>query len=94
MTKFFKRLIKKLKDFDYSDDERLYKEFEKRKQQIKTNNYLKLMQERLIPFERDFELTSTGILLTDQQLFERAHQRFCQAKLDGKLDELNSIIEV
>ena len=73
---------------------RLRKEFSNRTLQIKTNNYKKIMNERLISFCRDLELSTSGLLLSDKQLFERAHSMFIQAKKDGRLDELNNIVEI
>ena len=95
MTTFFKKLLRELNNINETLENRLfYEDLERQKRKIRAQNYIKLMQERLIPFERDFELTNSGILLTNEQLQERAHQRFCLAKRDGKLDDLNSIIEV
>lgn len=76
------------------ENARLKKEFDDRKLQIMTANYKKLMNERLIPFCRDTELADSGLLLTNNQLFERAHAMFLQAKNDGRLDELNNIVGV
>lgn len=73
---------------------RLSKEFNKKLLQIQTENYKRIMSERLIPFCRDLELSTSGILLTDAQLLERAHSMFIQAKKDGRLDELNNIVEI
>lgn len=73
-------------------NKRLQREFLNRKREIMSQNYKKLMSERLIPFCRDCELSTSGLLLTDKQLFERAHGMFLQAKQDGKLDELNNIV--
>ena len=75
------------------EQERLLQEFAAKKQEIIDENYRKLMQERLIPFCRDLELSTSGMLLSDKQLFERAHARFLQAKADGILDELNRKVE-
>lgn len=75
-------------------DARLRKEFSNRTLQIKTNNYKKIMNERLIPFCRDLELSTSGLLLSDKQLFEKAHSIFVQARKDGRLDELNNIVEI
>lgn len=75
------------------EQERLLQEFAARVQEIADENYRKLMQERLIPFCRDLELTTSGMLLSDKQLFERAHARFLQAKADGILDGLNNKVE-
>lgn len=71
---------------------RLQKELADRKLQIMTENYHKIMKERLIPYCRDLELSTSGMLLGDNQLFDRAHAMFIQAKADGKIDGLNQII--
>lgn len=76
------------------ENARLKKELADKKLEIMTDNYKKLMNERLIPYCRDLELSETGLLLTDTQLFERAHVMFLQAKKDGRLDELNNIVGV
>jgi hypothetical protein len=75
-------------------NKRLQEEILNRKIQIATENYKKVMNERLIPFCRDLELSNTGLLLPDIQLFEKAHSMFIQAKKDGRLDELNNIVGV
>lgn len=75
-------------------DKRLSRELSERITAIRTENYMKVMNERLIPFCRDLELSTSGLLLTDIQLFERAHAMFIQAKKDGRLDGLNNITEV
>ena len=98
MTTFFKRLLREIKStydefFDF-ENARLHEEFEKRKFEIISKNYFDIMNNRLIPFIRDKELTDSGILFTDDQLFERARELFCRAKRDGKFDELNKLIEV
>ncbi len=77
--------------YETEENERLQKEFAARKQEIMAENYKRLMEERLIPFFRDLELSSSGLLLTDKQVFERAHSMFLQAKKDGWLDSLNNI---
>lgn len=76
------------------ENARLSKELADRRLEVMTANYKKLMNERLIPYCRDLELTESGLLLTDNQLFERAHALFIQAKKDGRLDELNNIVGV
>lgn len=73
---------------------RLEKQFQRRILAIRTANYRKIMNDRLIPFCRDLELSSSGLLLSDKQLFEKAHAMFIQAKKDGRLDDLNNIVEV
>ena len=103
MKDFFKNLIDEVNnicsDFihletDKEENERLAKDFKNKVLDIKVKNYQTLMRDRLIPYVRDLELTNSGILLTDEQLFERAHNLFCNAKKDGKLDDLNRIVEV
>lgn len=76
------------------ENTRLAKELADRKLEIMTKNYKKLMNERLIPYCRNLELSETGLLLTNDQLFERAHAMFLQAKNDGRVDELNNIVGV
>lgn len=71
---------------------KLQKELAQRKLQIMTDNYQTLMKERLIPYCRDLELSTSGMLLGDNQLFNRAHSMFLQAKADGKIDGLNRIV--
>ena len=100
MNNFFKNLINELNGFglmhietEEEENRRLAKEFKAKKFDISVNNYRTLMRDRLIPYVRDFELTRSGILFTDEQLFERAHYLFCNAKKDGVLDELNRIVE-
>lgn len=97
MNKFFKNLLRELRStydefFDF-ENARLHEELDKRKFEIKCKNYADVMRNRIIPFVRDKELADTGILLTNDQLFERAHNIFCKAKQDGKFDELNRLIE-
>lgn len=97
MKDFFKNLIKELNEMngpihietEEEENERLYNELEKRKFEIRSKNYFDIMNTRLIPYVRDKELTDSGILLTDEQLFERAHAIFCNAKRDGQFDDLN-----
>ena len=73
------------------ENARLALEFRQRKNKLATENYRNLMNERLIPFCRDMELTRTGMLLGDNVLFPIAHQMFLQAKRDGRIDELNRV---
>lgn len=76
------------------ENARLKKELADKKLEIMTDNYKKLMNERLIPYCRDLELSETGLLLTNEQLFEKAHAMFIQAKKDGRVDALNNIVGV
>ena len=102
MNGFFKNLINQLNalngpihiETEEEENRRLSDDLEKRKFEIRSKNYFDIMNNRLIPFIRDKELSDSGILLTDAQLFERAHELFCRAKRDGKFDELNKLIEV
>jgi len=75
-----------------SEDEQIARELAAAKQQVMSQNYLSIMRERLIPFVRDYELTTNGLLMSDEQCFSMAHQLFCNAKRDGKLDELNQLV--
>jgi aminopeptidase C len=69
----------------------LEREFEEIKKQIIVQNYKTIMFGRIIPFVRDEAITQ-GYLKTDEQVFEEAQERFCQAKKDGRIDELNSLV--
>lgn len=103
MKNFFEKLIEELNGFDFplfkleteaEENKRLSDDLANRILDIRTQNYQAIMRDRLIPYVKDLELTESGILLTDNQLFERAHNLFCKAKKDGKLDDLNRIVEV
>lgn len=67
-------------------------EYAKLKQEIAVKNYKTLMQERIMPFVRDLELTQSGLLLTDKQIFERAQVIYLRAKQEGVLDALNCVV--
>ena len=68
----------------------LEREFEKVKFNIKLNNYMGIIQE-LKRYFIDLEVAQTGLLLTDNEATERAHNMFCVAKKAGILDELNMV---
>lgn len=73
------------------ENERLYKAFIDRTQEIKKENYFSLM-ERLKDFAIDEELSRTGLLITPLEAFNRAHEMFCLAKEHGKIDSLNRVV--
>lgn len=75
------------------ENQRLTAEFHNRVLQIRKKNYLKFMNERLIPFCRHLELTKTGLLLSDVNLFNQAHQMFLEGKTNGRFDEFNNLVE-
>ena len=74
-------------------DRRLYRELNKRKSDIATKNYKKLMAGKLIPYCRTVTMAESGLLLDDSQLFAMAHSLFVVAKRSGKLNELNEIVQ-
>jgi len=84
MFKFFKKI----------QDKKLAKDFAAAKRKFATQNYKRLMTERLIPYFRDLELSSTGLLKSDADLFKEAHSFFLRAKQEGRLDELNQIVDM
>ena len=69
----------------------LLEDFNQAKENWQIINFQKIML-KLVKFERDLELSETGLLLTDEQAVERALATFQQAKKDGVLDELNNVI--
>ena len=73
------------------ENERLYKALADRTQEIKKENYFSLM-ERLKDYAVDEELSRTGLLITPLEAFNRAHEMFCLAKQNGKIDDLNRVI--
>lgn len=74
-------------------EKKFRQELQNRITEIQIQNYKKIMTERLIPYCRDLELSSSGLLLSDKQLLIKAHTLFVRAKLDGKLDELNALVK-
>lgn len=74
------------------NQEDLQEDFQRAKENIQILNFQKIML-RLVKFERDLELSKSGLLLTDEQAVERALIAFRQAKQDGVLDELNAIVD-
>ena len=75
-----------------SEDEKLAKEFQRAKEDIQIVNFQKIML-RLVDFERTQELAFSGLLLTDTVAIERALAKFQQAKREGRIDELNNIVQ-
>lgn len=97
---FFKDLIEEtaqthpfLFKSELEENQRLQDELEKRKFEIRTKNFFDIMNNRLIPYVRALELAESGILLTNEQLYERAHEMFVKAKQDGVIDDLNNIVK-
>lgn len=78
---------------DELTNKKIHNDLKNRIQQIQILNFQKIMK-KLIKFERDLEFQNSGLLFTDEQLHERALQRFYIAKKDGKLDELNQKVLV
>ena len=74
-----------------SEDEEIAQDFKQAKENFQIINFQKIML-NLVKFERDLELSESGLLLTDNVAIERALAKFQQAKRDGKIDELNNII--
>lgn len=72
------------------ENARLLQAYKARLKEIKTENYLSLM-ERLKDFAIDEELSRTGLLITPLEAFNRAHEMFCLAKEHGKIDSLNRV---
>lgn len=68
----------------------LEQEFERAKFNIQLNNYAGIIKE-LKKYFIDLEEAQTGLLLTDSEATERAHNAFCTAKKAGILDELNLV---
>mgnify|MGYP007092190002 CR=1 FL=1 len=76
MKKIFKLLWKELNrprsiefsSYETEDEEqdRLLKEFADKKQEIMNENYRQIMNERLIPFCRDLELSTSGMLFVPE----------------------------
>ena len=69
----------------------LLEDFNNAKENWQIINFQKIML-KLVKFERDLELATSGLLLTDEQAVERALATFQRAKKDGVLDELNNVI--
>lgn len=82
-----------LVSYETEDEEnaRLLQDYKARIQEIKTDNYISLI-ERLKDFAIDDELSKTGLLITPLEAFNRAHEMFCLAKEHGKIDSLNRVV--
>lgn len=82
----FKKIIEKIQN------KRLLSDFNKRKEQLKRENYLKTMA-KLIAFVKDYELSDSGLLLTDEEAFRQAHNLYLAGKRNGRIGVLNEVIE-
>lgn len=69
----------------------LAKEFEQHKSRIRTQNYIKVMNERIFPNLKE-SYRKQGLLVTPEQFLTEAHQMFCDSKRDGYLDDLNCVV--
>lgn len=78
-------------EFGTVDDMSLEREFAIKVYQTKRKNF-DIAIGKLMKFERDLELTNSGLLLTDEAAYERAVIDFEQAKKSGKIDDLNRVI--
>jgi hypothetical protein len=79
-------------EFGTVEDENLQEDFNRAKEQWQIANFVKIMK-KLVKFERDLELTKSGLLLTDDEATKRALETFRRAKQHGVLDELNALVE-
>ena len=82
----FKKIIEKIQN------KRLLSDFNKRKEQIKRENYLKTMA-KLMACVKDYELSNSGLLLTDEEAFRQAQNLYIAGKRNGKIGVLNEVIE-
>lgn len=79
-------------EFGTVEDENLQEDFNRAKEQWQIINFQKIMK-KLVIFERDLELSKSGLLLTDDEATKRALETFRRAKQHGVLDELNALVE-
>lgn len=68
----------------------LEREFEKVKFNIKLNNYTQIMK-NLKQFFMDYELSTNGLLIREDDAIKRAQDVFSFVKKAGILDELNMV---
>ena len=89
--------VRKIEFISYETEEetneRLQREFKKRLEFIKQQNYKKTMQV-FINFHREVELAQNGILLSDLQLLPKAQKMFLEGKRIGRIDGFNRLKEV
>lgn len=74
------------------ENERLALEQKNRIAEIKAAKKEKLMQERIIPYFRDLELSQSDLLLSDKNLRERAEASLALAMAEGRVDEFYNIV--
>lgn len=68
----------------------LEREFEKVKFNIKFNNYVFIMK-HLKQFFMDYELSTNGLLIKEEDALKMAQEVFSFVKKAGVLDELNTV---
>ena len=73
------------------EDKEIYRELNKRILEIRTENYIELMKTKIIPFVEGY-VQNRICDVANIDIFNTAHEMFCNLKKNGKIDELNQII--
>ena len=84
----FKCLRKK--QISINEDE-FTKEFAQTVKNIRERNQQIIIERRLVPFLNDFAIATDGYMPDAERVYKLANALFHRAKLEGVLDELNTV---